>query len=226
MARKATDSSYRYPNYWCWNWTENWGYFGSKVRKVGIDLIVSGKPIVIYGLITYSRPSPQTPPVLQISLLPLSPLFTKLRNTLMAVTTCPEGDYWTFVQDSNGNIRGAQLSPLTSVWNVTSLYYNFTNVRPNSELTASCVNIPDDENEATLLKAGKYISIIYLNESDALQQTILDGGTWSNSPVFPAGVPPHNNTKISNTVVGPQGIYSEQQNVIYYYPFSSYTTYQ
>lgn len=41
------------------------------------------------------------------------------------------------------------------------------------------------------------LSLIYLNESNAIQQSIFNGFKWSNSPVFASSIPPDDNSKLS-----------------------------
>ena len=65
-----------------------------------------------------------------------------LRNTSIASATCLNGDRWVFIQDKNGNIRGAQYSLSASTWSVTSNQTIEADAKIGTPLSASCVDIP------------------------------------------------------------------------------------
>lgn len=65
-----------------------------------------------------------------------------LRNTSIASATCLNGDRWVFLQDTNGNIRGAQYSLSASTWSITSNQTIEADAKIGTPLSASCVDIP------------------------------------------------------------------------------------
>ncbi|MCJ1438483.1 hypothetical protein MMC27_007873 [Xylographa pallens] len=140
---------------------------------------------------------------------PLNKADTVLTNTSIAATTCPSGDRWVFLQDTNGTIRAAQYSSPTSSWSVTRIQPNQSPPKRNTSLSASCVIIPPDLASNDLipgLSPGLYISLIYLDASDALQQVVYSEGSWTQAWNLFAPIPPANNTKLSmsTTIVTPQ----------------------
>ncbi|MCJ1395582.1 hypothetical protein MMC18_008468 [Xylographa bjoerkii] len=126
--------------------------------------------------------------------------YSLLNDTAIAATTCTNGDRWIFMQDTAGIIRAIQNLASTSEWNKTSTSFNFTTALVGTALSASCIAISGvQQGLDTSLTAGQYISVVYLDQSNALQQSIYNGGSWRNSPVFAASSPPANNTKISTS---------------------------
>lgn len=61
-------------------------------------------------------------------------------NTSLAAVTCGNGDRWVFLQDINGQIRGAQYSSTAASWSVSSNAYSFGTPAPNTGVAASCGN--------------------------------------------------------------------------------------
>ncbi|MCJ1471659.1 hypothetical protein MMC13_000299 [Lambiella insularis] len=114
-------------------------------------------------------------------------------NTSLAAVTCDNGDRWVFLQDINGQIRGAQYSSSAGSWSVSSNAYNFAIPAPGTGLAASCSNASalGDGNP------GLVISLIYVNTSNSLQESIYDGTKWSDNPIPLQLQPPSNDTKLS-----------------------------
>ena len=63
-------------------------------------------------------------------------------NTSIASTTCPNGDRWVFIQDQRNDIRAAQRTSQSSVWQVTTNTTIPSTAKPGSPLGASCVQLP------------------------------------------------------------------------------------
>ncbi|MCJ1242397.1 hypothetical protein MMC14_010405 [Varicellaria rhodocarpa] len=117
-------------------------------------------------------------------------------NTSVAAASCDNGDRWVFLQDVVGNIRGAHFTFSTSRWTVASDALNFATPQLQTGLGASCANISALEDASDDVGSETLISLVYLNNSNALQQSTFSEGSWADSPVPPALQPPDNNTKL------------------------------
>ncbi|KAL9115552.1 MAG: hypothetical protein Q9187_007294, partial [Circinaria calcarea] len=127
-----------------------------------------------------------------------------LRNTSIASATCLNGDRWVFFQDTNGYIRGAQYFLSASTWTVTSNRTIEAEAKIGTPLGASCVDIPASvAAEVRIIPPRLLISLIYLDASNALQQSTYSGGAWRRVNFYTVTIPPANNTKlaIASTVV-------------------------
>ncbi|MCJ1385406.1 hypothetical protein MMC17_008529 [Xylographa soralifera] len=157
----------------------------------------SGTPSSLTSSTPSATASGSTSPPLSTS---VGSAYSLLNDTAIAATTCANGDRWVFLQDTAGIIRAFQNMALTSDWNKTSISFNFTNALVGTALSASCIDISGvQQGLDTSLTAGQYMSVVYLDQSNALQQSIYTGGSWRNSPVFAASSTPANNTKISTS---------------------------
>ncbi|KAL9629540.1 MAG: hypothetical protein Q9164_006836 [Protoblastenia rupestris] len=68
----------------------------------------------------------------------------------------------------------------------------------------------------SLERADRYeyqLSLVYLNTSNAVQQTVYNGGHWNSSLVWPASLPPSENTKLSLSTS-----YAEPMRLLPQYP--------
>ena len=106
-----------------------------------------------------------------------SRLFHVASNTAIAGTTCENGDRWIFVQDDTGQIRGMKSSFPSPSWESSAQVHNFTGVRAESPLSASCVAIPSQSTtlglqQVPLLTLGYFDPLYYL------RQSISYNGSW------------------------------------------------
>ena len=72
------------------------------------------------------------------------------------------------------------------------------------------------------LMTYRQVTVVYVNASNNLQQSIFNGGSWKDSPIFPLSQKPDNNSKLSvSSVVIPR-------QPLYNFPsiLSSFVTYQ
>ena len=166
-----------------------------------------------------------------------------LANTSIAAVSCPNNDRWVFSQDLSGSIRAAQFT--NSTWSFASTSYNFTPAKLGTALGASCFEFPTITNGFSILSAGTYVSwpkpfdtlplteyvqlnLVYFNASNNLQQSLYNGGSWKDSPVYPALEPPDNNTKVSVTGLSHMNVIFPTANGsnISSSTFSSFAVYQ
>ena len=75
-----------------------------------------------------------------------------------------------FLQNNLGNIDAIQYLFSAPLWITTGNYLNFTDARPGTPLTASCVNISGDWLNYTTLNLGQYVSLLslYLSYTNTL----------------------------------------------------------
>ena len=84
---------------------------------------------------------------------------TVLSNTSLAAASCPNGDRWVFLQDTQGNVRGCQYSISSSKWSVLPNTTIPTTANLGSPLGASCEDIPDSLS-SPYLSSGRYVRIL------------------------------------------------------------------
>ena len=148
-----------------------------------------------------------------------------LKDSSLTTVTCPNGQRWLFVQNAKGNIQAVEYSSSASKWNTSTIYPEFSNAAPRTPMTASCVNISDNLNNKGSLQPGQFVSrlhillsssipagrksrmtdhylshkasLIYLDKSSTVQQSIFNDDKWQNITVLPASDIPIANTKLS-----------------------------
>ena len=85
---------------------------------------------------------------------------TLLDNTSLAAASCPNGDRWVFLQDTQGNVRGCLYSISSSKWTVLPNTTIPTTAKLGSALGASCEDIPASLSSSGILDSGRYVRIL------------------------------------------------------------------
>ncbi|MCJ1434315.1 hypothetical protein MMC27_003682 [Xylographa pallens] len=86
-------------------------------------------------------------------------------NTSLAAVTCDNGDRWVFLQDINGQIRGAQRSSSSASWSISSNAYSFGTPAPGTGVAASCSNASSlGANNPSLLVSGFSLKFIFWSD--------------------------------------------------------------
>ena len=82
-----------------------------------------------------------------------------LKNTSLAAASCPNGDRWLFLQDTQGNVRGCSYSVSLAKWTVLPNTAIPTTAKLGSALGASCEDIPASLSSGNLA-TGTYVRIL------------------------------------------------------------------